>query len=95
MPVTIGAAESKLPRSNWSNRGLSLNFFNTDTELITMYEMLDRARGGADPIVIVPTTNEDTVMFGHFPPELFVNKTFLNHDSYDLEFVEMAFPFTF
>jgi hypothetical protein len=95
MPITQESSISRTPRSDWSHRGLRLDFTNNDAALTTMYEMLDRARGGADPFVIVPLDTEPDVFFGYFPPDLSVNRLFANHSAYRLEFREMAFPFSF
>jgi hypothetical protein len=90
-----GTLISKIPRSDWSERKVRLDFSDTDVELTRMYEMLDRARGGTDPFVIVPISTESDVMFGYFPTELTMNKLFRGHQTYSLEFQELAFPFTF
>jgi hypothetical protein len=95
MPINPASSISRTPRSDWSHRGLNLDFRNTDTALTTMYEMLDRARGGADPFVVVPVDTESTVMFGYFPTTLSVNRIFTDHQGYQLEFREMAFPLSF
>lgn len=95
MPVSQASSISRTPRSDWSHRGLRLDFTNNDAALTTMYEMLDRARGGADPFVIVPLDTEDDVFFGYFPSELSVNRLFSNHQAYQIEFREMAFPLSF
>ncbi len=95
MPTSQVSAISRTPRSDWSHRGLRLDFTNSDAALTNMYEMLDRARGGADPFVVVPIDTESDVMFGHFPTDLSVNRIFTDHQGYQLEFREMAFPFTF
>jgi hypothetical protein len=95
MPITQESSISRTPRSDWSHRGLRLDFLHTGTALTNMYEMLDRARGGADPFVIVPISTESDVMFGYFPTSLRVNRMFLEWSTYQLEFREMAFPLSF